>query len=135
MHDETLSHLFSCASDVNKKEKEEVFTKFIQDISKYAPEPLVETLQHGITVWEASVIHSAGVPKASFQGLLHPVHITLVQPFNDQTRSIGWEHRVKWGKAYMSLKVGGKQQEVDIVKWAVILIQAIWEYSRPIWKI
>jgi hypothetical protein len=42
---------------------------------------------------------------------------------------------VKLGNAYRSLKAGGKQQEVDTMKWAAALIQDVWEYSRSIWKI
>jgi hypothetical protein len=65
----------------------------------------------------------------------------LVQAFNEQTHSIGWEQffrgriSAKWSSAYRSLKAGGKQQEVDAEKWAAALIQGIWEYSRSIWKI
>ncbi len=85
-HDETLSHLFACASD---PKQEEVFTKFIQNISKYTPEPSLEILQHGITAWEASVLHNAGEPKALFRRSINPAHFRLVQAFNDQTHIIG----------------------------------------------
>jgi len=136
--EETLPHVFLCPHPSAVAHRNLRLDKLYQNLEAASTPPLIiDSLRNGFQAWFSNRPPTS--VRAPTAGSLSGPAAVLTSAFHEQYHNIGWYHLClgqvsrKWSKTVLQYMLPDQHPYTEL-HWTSILISALWQLSRAVWK-